>query len=394
MEFFYLDHNATTPMHPDAIEAMRWVQREHFGNASSIHSCGSDARRRLEDARGKIAKMIGCKPGELYFTSGGTEANNWAFHGILRERRHTGFITSTVEHKSILEAAAHLTWDRTCHNIPVDKDGIVELANVDSDLKKIEDNLLIEIEPACLVSIMLANNETGVIQPVGDVVDAVKHLSPGSLVHTDAVQVFGKHPINVVELGVDMMTISAHKVGGPKGIGALYVREGVKIDPLIRGGHQERDRRAGTENVAAAVGFQVAASLRLENLKEYSAAVKKHRDELAVRLLDMLDGIWVNGGERERLCNTLNVRFRGVDSEALVLLLSGLGVLVSNGSACESGALEGSHVLQAMGQSEEDSRSAIRFSFSDDLPGAAVEMIAQRVIESVNSLRGMSTVTL
>ena len=372
MESFYIDHNATTPMHPEAIEAMASVQREWFGNASSVHSCGSDARTVLEGARRRIAGMIGCKPKELYFTSGGTEANNWALCGSLEKHPSWGVIPSAIEHKSVLNAA----W-AYCP-VVTDQDGILELDDLESVMKKIGHD--------SLVSVMLANNETGVIQPVREIVDVVKRLRPDSLVHTDAVQMFGKHPVNVEQLGVDLMTISAHKVGGPKGIGALYVREGVEIEPLIRGGHQERDRRAGTENVAA--------RLRQENLRQYTAAVYEHTSTLERRLSHALGNVWINGGGAQRIPNTLNMGFGGVDSEALVLMLSGQGVMVSNGSACEAGSLDGSHVLKAMGQSEEDSRSAIRFSFSDDLPDGAMDLIVGRVIESVDSLRGMSVVPL
>lgn len=389
---FYLDNNATTRMYPEAIEQMVEVQRYHSGNASSLHTDGATAREILEKARRGIAGMIGCKPRELYFTSGGTEANNWAFHGILQRRPRIGIITSSIEHKSVLKAAAAGRWDRPGHKIFVDKDGVIDLDNLKWGIK--------EMKRDCLVSVMLANNETGVIQPVRKVVELVKYLRPTSLVHTDAVQMFGKHPVNVQELGVDLMTISSHKIGGPTGIGALYVREGVGIDALILGGHQEHDRRAGTENVAAAVGFQVAAGIRSGDIVqlgrrptlEYAAAAKKDRDELEAGLFDALDDIWANGGKAERLCNTLNVGFRGVDSEALVLLLSGLEVAVSNGSACDSAALEGSHVLQAMGQSEEESRSAIRFSFTNDLPEGCVKLILKHVIESVKALRRMTSV--
>ncbi len=386
---FYLDNNATTRMHPKAIEAMASIQSLHFGNASSLHSFGSNAREILEKARRNIAEMIGCKPGELYFTSGGTEANNWVVYGVLDKRPHRGIITSSIEHKSVVKAVEGAWWDRAVHKISVDKDGVVELDNLKWGIKGIVRGTAWGTQPSCLVSVMLANNETGVIQPIREIVDVVKRIAPDSVVHTDAVQMFGKHRVNVQELGVDLMTISAHKVGGPKGIGALYVRKGVEIEPLIRGGHQERDRRAGTESVPAAAGFHVAASLRMESLAQYGAAVIAHKMGLELKLFNALDDIWINGQGAERLCNTLNVGFRGVDSEALVLVLSGLGILVSNGSACESGALEGSHVLQAMGQSEEDSRSAIRFSFSDDLPDGAIDSIAKFVIESVNALRGM-----
>lgn len=398
----YLDNNATMQMYPEAIEAMMTIQRLHFGNASSIHSFGSTAREILEKARRGIAKIIGCKPKELHFTSGGTEANNWVFRGVLESRVGCGIITSTIEHKSVLKAATAARSYRSAHKLRVDKDGVVELDDLESAARDIVRGSAWGTRPSCLVSVMLANNETGVIQPIREIVDVVKYIVPDSVVHTDAVQMFGKHRVKVQTLGVDLMTISAHKVGGPKGIGALYVREGVKIDPLILGGHQEHDRRAGTENVAAAVGFQVAAACitgdmiqkgRIPTHRGYAETAKRDRDELEVGLLSALDDVWVNGGERERVCNTLNVGFRGVDSEALVLVLSGLGIFVSNGSACESGALEGSHVLRAMGQSEEDSRSAIRFSFSDTMPEGYCGLVLKDVIESVNALRGMPSIT-
>ncbi len=384
---FYLDHNATTPMCEEAIEAMAQVQRFSFGNASSVHSHGAAAREKLEEARAGIAELIGCEPGELYFTSGGTEANNWAIHGILENYARCAVVYSGIEHKSILNAVENQIWNVPVHKILVREDGLVDLGNLHYTLRTLRER------PAggnCLVSIMLANNETGVIQRVSEAVSAVK---PHALVHTDAVQAFGKIVVNAKVLGVDLMTISAHKLGGPKGIGALYVRDGVEIEPMIRGGHQEHDRRAGTENVAAAVGFHVAARRRHQVLDDYQERTLLHVREL-VEALECLEDTWINGAGNVRLPNTVNIGFDGVNSDSLVLMLAHAGISVSNGSACEAGSVGGSHVLKAMGLTDESTENAIRFSFSDDLPDGAIAKIAAEVIEAVESLRGMIDIPL
>jgi len=383
---FYLDNNATTRMCDEAIEAMATVQRDWFGNASSVHSIGADARACLEEARKGIASLIGCKPSELYFTSGGTEANNWALLGIGDNmlRGHWDIFISAVEHKSILRFADYLCWGSATAKVKVDGEGVVDLDNLRS--------LLAKSRAPAFVSVMMANNETGIIQPVSDVVKTVKSGSAKSIVHTDAVQAFGKIPVNVQELGVDLMTISAHKLGGPKGIGALYVRDRVAIRPLLLGGHQERDYRAGTENVAAAVGFHVAARKRLDALEEYVTHTFALSASLQAALLQGLDNVWVNGNGVKRIPNTINIGFEGVESDALVLMLSERGVIVSNGSACESGSLEGSHVLKAMGRTEAESRNAIRFSVSDDLETEDIKAVAAHVIEAVTQLRAMPDV--
>ena len=384
---FYLDHNATTKMYKGAIGAMNEVNKNIFGNPSSTHQAGEMARQALEGARSSIAGMIGCKPRELYFTSGGTEANNWLFHAFGAKL----WYPSAIEHKSILRSfheVCHWQKNRDDGILKVDVRGVVDLEFVKGALHA----------PGNMVSVMLANNETGVIEPVREVSDIVKAHSHFSLIHTDACQAFGKIPVHVDDLGVDLMTLSAHKVGGPKGVGALYVREDQRDNyypvPMIRGGHQEWDKRAGTENVAGAVGFQAAARTMLDRRTKYTRKVNAYTGELWERLSDGLDGIWVNGAGAPRLPNTLNVGFPGVESDALVIVLSGLGVLVSNGSACEAGTLEGSHVLKAMGQSDAKSKSAIRFSFSDDLPAGAIDLIAERVIDSVKALSSMQTITL
>jgi len=377
---YYVDHNATTPMCQDAIAVMVFGETDNFGNPSSVHAAGHKARTLLEDARETLSGLIGCDPSELYFTSGGTEANNWAIRGILEDRQHWGMMLSAVEHKSVINAAAYMTFLIPSEVVPVDETGVIKVDALKSALFEYDE---------WLISVMLANNETGVIQPIRDVMEVARRESPDSLVHVDAVQAFGKIPVDVRELGVDLMSISAHKLGGPKGIGALYVRDGIPIAPFLYGGHQERDRRAGTENAAAAAAFAIAAQNRLANMADFQKKTYIHVRTLLGKLIDGLDDIWVNGSGCERLPNTLNVGFKGVESDSLVLVLSMQDIFVSNGSACESGSLEGSHVLQAMGQTEEQARSAIRFSFSDDLTAEDVEHVATCVIQAVNEIRNM-----
>ncbi len=384
---FYLDHNATTPMTELAIEIMADAQRQYTGNPSSLHSCGADARELLEVSRAGIAGLIGCQPEELFFTSGGTEANNLAIWGVLEKRPNWGVITSGIEHKSVLKSVDAEMWNRWVHTLTILPCGAIDLDNLSYVLREAAER---PVGWNYLVSMMMANNETGVIQPIRVARDMVKKTRDNLLIHVDAVQAFGKIRVNVKELGVDLMTISAHKLGGPKGIGALYVREGVELEPLIRGGHQERDLRAGTENVAAVAAFSAAALSRYNRLDEYGEKVKADAKELTDSIMNSLDGVYQNGGEAEfRLANTVNLRFSGVDSDALVLLLSVDGIMVSNGSACESKALEGSHVLRSMGQTEAESKEAIRFSLSDDLPEGAVSIIAKSVVEAVDKLRGL-----
>ena len=376
---YYLDHNATTPVCDEALDEMEVCLSMFHGNASSLHAAGARARERIENARGIIARLIGAKPKEIVFTSGGTESNNAAiFAGSARS-----LCVSAVEHKSVLRALERSIVGASRYIAPVDADGLVDLGAVEDSIESSGKD--------CLVSIMHANNETGVIQPILEISDIVRDHR-GCLLHVDACQSFGKIPVNVDDLGVDMMTISAHKIGGPKGVGALYIRSGVGFYPFIVGGHQESDRRGGTENVAGIAGFGAAAAARCGNLTDYALTTKAHRFGLLHYLREGLDGIHLNGGHVERIPNTLNVGFAGVQSEALVMMLSERGIYVSNGSACESGSILGSHVLKAMGQSEEESESAIRFSFGMDLEEGAVPFIAENVIECVMSLRSMADV--
>lgn len=399
----YLDHNATSPMPKLVRKVMVSALQSDYGNAGSAHRMGIEAKKALEKARLVIGAQIGCnRAGELYFTSGGTEANNWVIKGALEAARkqreeipftffssHEGdplyLYISSVEHLSILNCSKGSGPDMlvAAEFIAVDEDGVVDLAEFESYLRSRE-------KGQTLISVMLANNETGVIQPVKKIAEIAKSISANAIVHTDAAQAFGRMPINVDDLGVDLMTLSAHKIGGPVGVGALYVREDLIVTPLLHGGHQENDMRAGTQNVVGAVGFEAATSLRYDHLGEYQIDCDARVEALEEQLFDKLDGLWVNGGEAEKICNTINIGFPGVDSEALVLLLSGAGIMVSNGSACMAGRPEPSHVLTAMGQDEEKAQSAIRFSFDgDNLAAGYIEQYIDKIVDMVKTLQSM-----
>ena len=336
----YLDHNATTPVLPGAVEAMARALGG-LGNASSVHAFGRDARRAVEDARESIAALAGARPAEVVFTSGGTEANNLALRGAGRGR----VLVTAVEHVSVLDAVPG------AETVPVDGDGLV-------DVGALEDRLAAAPGPA-LVSVMLANNETGVVQPVANVAEAARRF--GALVHCDAVQGAAKIPLDMNDLGVDMLTLSAHKMGGPQGIGALIVRDGTSLRPEARGGGQERRRRAGTENVPAIVGFGVAAAGAGEGVAA-APRQRRLRDSLESRIAGVCGGARVFGAGAERLPNTSCVSMPGVASETQVMALDLAGVAVSAGSACSSGKVEPSHVLAAMGVAPELASTAIRVS--------------------------------
>jgi cysteine desulfurase len=336
----YLDHNATSTLRPEARAAMLAVM-DHGGNASSIHGEGRAARKLLDDAREQVARAVGVIAPMVVFTSGGSEANTMALLGAPVER----LIVSAVEHPSVLEAAK--ASGKPVETIPVDANGIVDLAALDILLKG----------PKALVSVMLANNETGVIQPIAEIL----HLAEGHLVHTDAVQSLGKISVNFGLLGVDMMTLSAHKLGGPVGAGALVVRDGLPIRPLVYGGGQELRRRAGTENLVALSGFGAVAQAKMN--------VKSLRD----RLEQSLEGAVIFGAGVDRLPNTTCFAMPGMNAETLLMAFDLAGVAVSSGSACSSGKVAKSHVLAAMGAAPEISRAAIRVSLGWDTTEDAID---------------------
>lgn len=339
----YLDYNATAPIRPEVIDAMSAAMRR-VGNASSVHAFGRQARGAVETARGEVAALVGAAPSRVIFTGSGTEANNLALRRAGGER----LLVSAGEHDSVLAAAAESGAERTA----LLGDGRI-------DLDALQSRLAADPRPA-LVSVMLANNETGVIQPLAEV--AALARAHGALLHCDAVQAAGKIPVDMATLGVDLMSLSAHKIGGPQGVGALIVREGVEVTPLLRGGGQERRRRAGTENVAGLVGFGVAARLARETLEGF-AGLALFRDLLEREILALAPEARVFGREASRLPNTLCVSMPGVRAETQVMAFDLAGVAVSSGSACSSGKVAPSHVLAAMGVDEASAASALRISF-------------------------------
>ena len=359
MNGIYLDHTATTPLDPRVREAMGPYFSEQFGNASSVHSYGRQAKAGLEKARGTIAHSIGAEPGELFFTSGGTESDNLAIVGAARAARATGrthLVTSRGEHHAVLDTCAALANEG--HSLSLaDLD---EYGRVDTELVR----SLVK-EKTSVVSIMHANNEVGTINPVAAIASAA-HQS-GALVHTDAVQSVGKIPVIVKDLGVDLMTFTAHKLYGPKGIGALYVRRGTMLDPLFHGGGQERGKRPGTENVALAVGFAVAVDLALRAMSEESARLAALRDALESTIRARFPYIIFNGDPSNRLPHILSIsvdsRRMRLEGEMLVPNMDLRGIAVASGSACTSGSIQPSHVILAMGRDSDTARATIRFSF-------------------------------
>lgn len=353
MQTIYLDHNATTPLRAEALEAMLPYLHDHFGNPSSVHHAGRRAKQGLEEAREQVAALIHARPSEILFTSGGTESNNLALRGVLWAARghRTHVITTAIEHSSVLEPLRTLTREGFSLTIlPVDSEGRV-----------CESDLIAALRPeTALVSIGLANNEIGTIQPIAALSRVTRER--GVPLHVDAVQGAGKVPLDVNNLGVDLLSLSAHKLSGPKGIGALYVRKGVRLVPLLGGGPQEREKRPGTENVAAAVGFGVAATLAAQELEDNAARYWQLTTRLWQGIVERIPHVAVNGPAHHRLANTLNVSFAGASGEGLMMGLDLAGIAVSTGSACAAGSLEPSHVLLALGRNVTEAKSAIRFS--------------------------------
>lgn len=377
----YFDNNATTQVLPQVFEEMAPFYTEFYGNPSSIHGFGSRVGERISRARAQVAALIGAAdPIEIIFTSCGTEGDNAAIRGLLDaqpDKRH--IVTTKVEHPAVLGLCQHLekrgyrvTW------LGVDQDGILDLDELRAAITS----------ETALVSVMAANNETGVIFPIEQIGEIVK--SKGVPFHVDAVQAAGKVPIVAKDSVVDLLTISAHKFHGPKGVGALYVRRGITFSPFIIGGHQERNRRAGTENVAGIIGMGKAAELALECLNEVSARVCALRDQLQDSLLLSCAGTRVNGGKVKRLPNTLNISFRYLEGEAILILLDQHGICASTGSACTSGSSEPSHVLRAMGVSKDWIQGAVRFSLSRLNTEDEVHRVNEKMPSIVKRLEGLS----
>ncbi len=377
----YFDHNATTPVDPAVTDAVCAALGGDFGNPSSIHHFGQRAKSIVDDARSAVAALIGAQPSDLIFTSGGTESDNLAIRGaadLLRARGRTHLVTTGIEHEAVLhtvKALARMGWQTTV--VPVDARGIVDPARIVEAVTS----------ETALVSVMHANNEIGTIQPVAELA-AIAH-EQGALFHTDAVQSAGKIPVNVVALGADLLTMSGHKLNAPKGVGALWVRRGTRMSPVITGGRQERGRRAGTENVPAIVGFGVACTRAAAKLETEAPRLGALRDRLEQGILASVPRTAVNGDASCRVPNTTNVSFEGVEAESLLIALDLEGVAVSTGSACSSGTLEPSHVLRAMGLSSHRTQNSLRFSLGVGNTGEQVDRaigLLPRVVEKLRSL--------
>ena len=384
MTRIYLDHNATTPLDPAVLDEMLPFLREHFGNASSVHEAGQVARRAVEEGRERVARLIGADAGEIIFTSGGTEADNHALRGVVEPLLAGGggrphLITSSIEHPAVLNTCQMLE-KRGCAvtYLPVDGHGRIDVE---------EATRAVGAETR-LISIMLANNEVGTLQPVAEVARLARERKVP--MHTDAVQALGRVPVDVKALGVDLMSISGHKIYGPKGIGALYLRKGARLAPLLFGGHQERHRRGGTENVAGIVGFGKACELAGALRAERAAREAELRDRLQQSIQERIPHVTVNGHPTERLPNTLNVAFRFVEGESLLMNLDFEGVAVSTGSACSSGDLKPSHVLIAMGLAPEDAHGTLRFSLGRRTTAEEIDAAVEALVRVVERVRGMS----
>ena len=379
----YFDYNATTPMAPEAVEAVAAATRDLFGNASSVHHFGQQAKAAMDDARSSIAALINADPSEIVFTSGGTESDNFAIRGAADAIASTGsrrhLVVSAIEHEAVLNTAKALTrhgW--LASHIPLDHSGVVAIDRVRE----------LVTDATAIVSVMHANNEIGTVQPIAEIA-AVAH-EHGALMHTDAVQSVGKIPVDVRTMGVDLLALSAHKFNGPKGAGVLWVKRGTRMHPILTGGKHERSRRAGTENVPAIVGLGVAARLARTKLAAEAIRVARLRDRLEESILRDVPGTAINGDRERRVPNTTNISFERVEAESLLIALDLDGIAVSTGSACSSGTLEPSHVLRAMGFPAHRTQNSLRFSLGMFSTDAEVDRVIAVLPALVSKLRGLT----
>jgi cysteine desulfurase len=387
MRKVYLDHSATTPVDQRVVAAMLPYLTEQYGNASSVHLFGQEARAAVDRARRQIAELIGARANEIVFTSGGTEANNLAIRGICEAAASHGrhIISSAIEHPSV-RGPIELLEKNGCEvtRLPVYEDGIVRLEDVRAAIRS----------DTILISVMSANNEIGTIQPVAEIGTLVREERHGGRrqlwLHTDAVQAAGRIPIDVEALGCDLLTLSAHKLYAPKGTGALFVRRGVRLLAQQVGGHQERERRAGTESVANIVAFGAAAELAKQEMEERNEHTRRLRDRFEKKVSARIDGIVFNGNRDRRLSHVSNISFRFIEGEGLLIHLDLQGIAVSTGSACSSGTLEPSPVIRALGSDEELARGSIRFSFGTNNTEDDINYVLEVLPRAVESLRALS----
>ena len=380
MRRIYLDNAATTSVSPEVLEAMLPFFTEVYGNASSIHGFGREGKRAIENARRQVMMALNAAaPQEIYFTAGGTESDNWALKAVTLMRGAGHIITTAIEHHAVLHTCQWLEKQGyTVTYLPVDEYGRVTAAQVEKALR----------EDTILVSVMAANNEVGTVQPIGEIGRICRER--GVLFHTDAVQAVGALPIDVQAMHIDLLSLSGHKLHGPKGVGALYIRKGVRIEPLLHGGAQERGYRAGTENVPGIVGLGKAVEMAYANLADNAARMTALRDQLIQGLMDRVPGARLNGHPTERLPNNVNMSFDGVEGEALLLRLDLVGVAGSSGSACTSGALDPSHVLLALGLTPAEANGALRLTLGSDTTEEEIAAVLDILPPIVEDLRRMT----
>lgn len=381
MKRIYFDHNATTPVAPEVLAAMLPYLTEEYGNASSIHAFGQNARGAVEEARLSVAALLGAHGPEIMFSSGGTESNNSAILGAVGaapgEIKHV--ITSAIEHAAVLDPCKALAERRVELTIlPVDRDGLVNPEDVRHAIRR----------ETVLITLMLANNEIGTIEPIEEIGNIA--AEKGILFHTDAVQAAGKIPIDVERLGVNLLSISAHKFCGPKGVGALYIRPGTPLEPLLYGGHSERDRRPGTEDVAAIAGMGKAAELARARMRQEGDRVRLLRDRLEQELLRRVPQCWINSVRAPRVPNTTNMTFPFIEGEAMVIALDLKGIACSTGAACSSGAVEPSHVLLALALAPEDARATLRLSLGHQTTDEEIDFALETIPPVIERLRKLS----
>jgi len=377
----YLDNAATTKTRPEVVEAMLPYFTELYGNPSSIYEFSAQVKRAIDEARAKVAKVIGADSSEIFFTGGGTEADNWALKAAAEAYASKGnhIITSKIEHHAILHTCEYLEKKGVeVTYIDVDENGIIKLEQLEKAIRP----------TTILISVMFANNEIGTIQPIKEIGEiAKKH---GILFHTDAVQAYGQIPIDVNEMNIDMLSASAHKLNGPKGIGCLYIRKGTKVRSFIHGGGQERSRRAGTENVPGIIGFGKAAEIALETMEERAQKEIRLRDLLMKRIMDEIPFVRINGDKVRRLPNNVNVSFQFIEGESLLIMLDMNNICASSGSACTSGSLDPSHVLLAIGLPHEIAHGSLRLTVGYENTEDEINYTVDRIKEIVEKLRRMS----
>lgn len=378
----YLDNAATTRTAPQVLEAMLPYFSENYGNPSSIYGLAGESREAVDKARGQIARVLNAEAKDIYFTAGGTEADNWALKAAFEAYKDKGnhIITTKIEHHAILHTCQYLERERGARvtYLDVDDQGIVKLEELEAAITP----------ETILISIMFANNEIGTLEPVKEI--GAMAREHGILFHTDAVQAFGQVPIDVKEMGIDMLSSSAHKINGPKGIGFLYIRKGLKLRSFIHGGAQERKRRAGTENVPGIVGYGAAAELAASTMEERAARERALRDHMIGRILEEVPYSRLNGHAKKRLPNNVNVCFRFVEGESLLILLDMAGICASSGSACTSGSLDPSHVLLAIGLPHEIAHGSLRLTLSHETTLEEVDYTVDQIKEIVGRMRSMS----